>query len=163
MTLAATLRVTTPTEREIEITRVFDAPRHLVFDCWTKPELLRRWLYGPDGWVWTHCEIDLRVGGVYRFAWQKPGADEMEMVGVYREITRPERIVSTQVFVPDWTGGEAVSTLVLSEIGGRTTVTNSILYSSREARDMALQSGMEEGMAAGYDRMAHVLASLSAR
>jgi len=158
---AGSLQVTTPTEREIVIRRVFDAPRRLVFDAHTRPELLKRWLFGPDGWSLAVCEIDLRVGGRYRYVWhrERDGTD-MGMGGVYREIVVPERIVATERFDESWYPGEAVGTVVLVEEGGRTTLTQTILYESREARDIALKSGMNEGVAASYDRLAGVLASL---
>jgi uncharacterized protein YndB with AHSA1/START domain len=153
-----TLHVTTPSDREIVMTRVFDAPRSLVFDAYTKPELLRRWLLGPPGWTMVVCDIDLRVGGAYRFVWRGLDGTEMGMGGVHREIVPPERIVTTALFDEDWTGGETLNTLVLTEHDGKTTLTNTVLYSSREARDNALRTGMEQGMAAGYDRLAELLA-----
>jgi uncharacterized protein YndB with AHSA1/START domain len=154
----ANLQVTTPSDREIVMTRVFNAPRTLVFDCWTKPELVKRWLTGPEGWFFTVCEIDLRVGGAYRWVWRnQQDGTEMGMGGVYREIAAPERIVNTQLFDQDWTGGETVGTLILTEKDGRTTVTNAVLYSSKEARDGALRSGMEQGVAAGYARLDKLL------
>ncbi len=154
------LKVTTPTEREIVMTRVFDAPRSLVFDAYTKPELLRRWLLGPPGWSMVVCEIDLRVGGAYRYVWRNADGTEMGMGGVHREIVPPERIVITALFDQDWTGGETLNTLLLTEQDGKTTLTNTVLYSSREARDNALRTGMEQGMAAGYDRLAELLAEI---
>ncbi len=162
MKSAGGLQVTTPSDRAIEMTRVFDAPRSLVFDAWTKPELVQRWLLGPPGWTMPVCEIDLRVGGRYRFVWRGPDGTEMGMGGEYREIARPERIVTTELFDQDWTGGETVGTLLLVERDGKTTVTNTILYSSQEARDAALKTGMAEGVAAGYDRLDDLLASLAA-
>ena len=157
----STLQVTTPREREVVLTRVFAAPRRLVFDAWTKPDLVRRWLLGPPGWTMPVCEIDLRVGGAYRFVWRGPDGTEMGMGGVHREITVPERIVTTQLFDQDWTGGETVGTLVLVERDGMTTVTNTVLYASREARDAALETGMADGVAAGYARLDVLLAATS--
>jgi len=156
------MKVTTPTDREILVTRVFDAPRTLVFDAHTKPELVKRWLTGPPGWTMPVCEIDLSVGGRYRYVWRGPNGEEMGMGGIHREIVQPERIVATQLFDQDWTGGETVGTLVLTEQGGKTTLTNTILYSSREARDGALKTPMEQGMAAGYNSLDGLLVSLSA-
>lgn len=153
------LEVTTPSDREIRMTRVFAAPRHLVFDCWTKPELLKRWLTGPDGWSFVVCEVDLRVGGAYRFVWRGPDGTDMGMGGVYREVVPPERIAQTEKFDMDWTGGEAVSTLVLTEHDGRTTATTTVLYASKEGRDGALASGMEHGVAASYDRLETMLSA----
>jgi uncharacterized protein YndB with AHSA1/START domain len=155
------LIVTTPTDREIVMTRVFVAPRKLVFDAWTKPELVRRWLLGPPGWTMPVCEIDLRVGGAYRFEWLGQDGTVMGMGGVYREIVVPERIVNTQLFDQDWTGGETLGTLLLTEQGGKTTLTNKVLYSSREARDGVLRTRMAEGVEAGYARLDEMLASKS--
>lgn len=162
MSQTGTLKVTTPTDREIVVTRTFDAPRHLVFDCMTKPELVRRWLLGPPGWTMQVCEIDLRVGGRYRYVWRKTNGKEMGMGGVYREIVRPERIATAELFDEDGAGGETLVTAVLTEDGGTTTLTTTVLYSSKEARDGALGSGMTEGMSAGYDLLEELMASLAA-
>ena len=160
MTNLETLKLTTKDDREIVMTRDFNAPRRLVFDAFTKPELVKRWLLGPPGWSMPVCEIDLKVGGVYRYVWRRDSdGSEMGMGGVYREIVLQERIVSTEVFDKAWYPGEAVGTLVLSERGGKTTVTQTVLYQSREARDGILKSGMESGVAASYDRLAQLLAS----
>ncbi len=153
------LKVTTPTDREIRLTRVFDAPRELVFEALTNPELLKRWFLGPPGWSLEICEVDLQIGGTYRYVWRGPDGIMMGMGGVHREIVSPERIVCTQLFDEDWTGGEAVGTLVLTEQNGKTTLTNTILYTSQEARDAVLKTPMEHGVAAGYDRLAAMLAS----
>jgi len=155
-----TLKVTTPSDREIVVTRVFDAPRTLVFDCMCKPELVKRWLLGPPGWTMPVCEIDFKVGGRYRYVWRGPDGSEMGMGGVYREIVPPDRIVQSELFDQDWTGGETLATALLNEEASRTTLTITILYSSKEARDGALRTGMTEGMAAGYDRLADLLASI---
>ena len=154
-----TLKVTTPTEREIALTRVFDAPRHLVFEAYTKPELVQRWLGVHAGWSWAVCEIDLRVGGAYRYVWRGPDGAEMGMGGVYREVVAPERIVATEKFDQSWYPGEAMSTMALVEQGGRTTLTLTVRYESREARDAVLKSPMESGVAAGFDKLEELLAS----
>ena len=155
------LIVTTPTDREIVMTRVFAAPRKLVFDAWTKPELVRRWLLGPPGWTMPVCEIDLRVGGAYRFEWLGQDGTVMGMGGLYREIVIPERIVNTQLFDQDWTGGETLGTLLLTEQGGKTTLTNKVMYSSREARDASLRTRMAEGVEAGYARLDELLPTIA--
>jgi uncharacterized protein YndB with AHSA1/START domain len=155
------LIVTTPSDREIAMTRVFAAPRNLVFDAWTKPDLVRRWLLGPPGWTMPVCEIDLRIGGAYRFEWLGQDGTRMGMGGVYREIVIPERIVNTQLFDVDWTGGETLGTLLLTEHAGKTTLTNSVLYSSREARDAALRTPMAEGVEAGYARLDEILPTIA--
>jgi uncharacterized protein YndB with AHSA1/START domain len=160
----AALKVTAPSDREIAMTRAFDAPRRLVFDALTKPGLIKRWLLGPPGWSMPVCEIDLRVGGTYRYVWRRDrDGTEMGMGGVYREIVAPERLVATERFDESWYPGEAVGTTVLLEQGGRTLLTQTMLYESREARDAVLASPMESGVAASYDRLAELLASPEAR
>jgi len=156
---SGTLKVTTPTDREVVMTRVFDAPRQLVFEAWTKPELLKRWLYGPDDWALAVCKIDLKVGGTVRFEWRHSNSGEhMGMSGVYREIVPPERLVYTEVWDEDWTGGQVVVTMTFVEAAGKTTMTQKVLYSSQAARDAALKTGMEHGAATSYDRLAEMLA-----
>jgi uncharacterized protein YndB with AHSA1/START domain len=155
------LKVTTPSDREIAMTRVFDAPRGMVFDAWTKPELLKRWLGVFGGWTFAICEVDLRVGGAYRYVWRGKDGHEMGMGGVFREIVRPERIVATEKFDELWYPGEAVDTTIFVENGGKTTVTTTVRYESKEARDGVLASPMEGGVAKSYDGLAEVLASLS--
>jgi len=154
-----TLKVMTPTDREIVITRSFNAPRQLVWDTMSKPELLKRWLFGPPGWEMTVCEEDARVGGKFRWEWKGPEGVGMVMTGVYREIIAPERAVRTEMFetgcIPQ--GGEQLATMVLTEHGEKTTMTLTVLYPSNEARDGAAASGMEHGMAAGYDRLDEIL------
>jgi uncharacterized protein YndB with AHSA1/START domain len=152
------LTVTTPTDREILMTRVFDAPRDLVFDVWTKPEHLPHWLLGPEGWTMPVCEVDLRPGGAWHFVWRRADGTEMEMRGVYREVAPPERVVSTESWGGDWP--ETLNTLVLSEENGKTTLTNTVLYPSKEARDAALKTGMKDGVIASFDRVAALLALL---
>jgi uncharacterized protein YndB with AHSA1/START domain len=157
----AKLRVVPKSDREIQITRDFNAPRKLVFDAYTKPELVRKWLFGPPGWTFDVCEIDLRVGGKYRYVWRKGPDIAMGMGGVYREITAPERIVSTEKFDEAWYPGEAVGTVVMIENGGKTLVTTTILYESKDARDAVLKSPMEGGLRAGFDRLAELVESLA--
>jgi uncharacterized protein YndB with AHSA1/START domain len=150
--------ITTPNELEITMTRAFNAARELVFDCWTKPELLKRWMLGFDGTTFVVCEIDLRVGGTYRYVWRNPDGSTMGMKGTYREVLIPARIINTQRFDQDWTGGETIGTLLFTERNNITTTINTVRYASKEARDAALQSGMEHGMSAGYDRLEELLA-----
>ena len=158
MNTPGNLKLTTRGDREIVITRAFDAPRKLVFDAFTKPELVKQWLLGPDGWSMPVCEIDLKVGGKYRYVWRRDkDGTEMGMGGVYREIVAPKRIVATEKFDQSWYPGEAVGTFVLAEQAGKTTLTETILYESREARDGVLKSGMEKGIVASYDRLASLL------
>ena len=148
--MSGKLTVDTPDDLKIVITRAFDAPRDLVFDCVTTPDLVKRWMTGPPGWTMPVCEIDLRVGGKYRYVWRNAEGQDMGMGGIYREISRPERIVSSELFDEDWTGGETVATMTLTEHDGRTILTTTVVYSSTAARDAALRSGMTEGMEMGY-------------
>src|SRR6267378_1781568 len=155
------LQITTPSDRELAMTRVFDAPRRLVFDALTKPELVKQWLLGPPGWTMPVCEIDLRVGGQYRYVWRRESSGkEMGMGGVYREIVPQERLVCTELFDEAWYPGEALVTTTLVEQGGRTTLTSTMLYVSQETRDAVLKSGMERGVVASYDRLEELLASI---
>jgi uncharacterized protein YndB with AHSA1/START domain len=153
-----TLQVTTPSDREILMTRVFEAPRHLVFEAMTRADLLKRW-FGPHGWSLVVCEVDLRVGGKWRYVLRGPEGREMGMSGVYQEITPPERFVSTEAF--DDYPGESLNTLSFTEEGGKTIFTCRVLAPSKEIRDAVIASGMEHGAAETYDRLADYLASAS--
>ena len=142
--------VTTPSDREVRVTRVFDAPRTLVFDCHTEPALVQRWMLGPPGWSMPVCEIDLRVGGQYRHVWRNTAdGSEFGFTGEYREIDSPGRLVT----IERHEGEEALCTLTLTEQDGRTTLTQTIRFATPEARDRALQTGMTDGMGASYDRL----------
>lgn len=156
--MSATLNVTTPTERELVMTRVFNAPRQLVFDALTKPELLRRW-YGPVGWSMVVCEIDLRVDGAWRFVSRRPDGKQIGQRGVYREIVAPERLVNTESW-EDWNPGALLVTTILVEHAGTTTLTMTSLFPSQEVRDMLIKSGMTSGAAETYDKLAACLASM---
>jgi uncharacterized protein YndB with AHSA1/START domain len=154
------LEITTPSDREIAMTRVFDAPRQLVFDAHTKPELVRRWLGFRAGWTMPVCEIDLRVGGSYRYVWEKnDGTYRMGMGGVYREIVAPERIVNTEKFDDAWYPGDAIDTLTLVERNGKTTLTMTVKYASKEARDGVIKSPAASGVAESFDNLEALLAS----
>lgn len=159
--MSGELRIVPLSDREIKITRDFKAPRKLVWDAYTRPELVKQWLYGPPGWSFDVCEIDLRVGGRYRYVWRKGAEVVMGMGGVYREIRVPERIVSTEKFDEAWYPGEAVGTVVMTESGGATLVTTTVRYESKEIRDGVLKSPMESGLKAGYDRLAELVESLA--
>ena len=154
------LKVTTRGDREVVMTRDFNAPRQLVFDAFTKPDLIRRWLLGPPGWSLASCDMDLRVGGKWRFVWRDNAkGQDMGMGGVFKEIDKPSRVVHTEQFegAPD----ESIETKEFAEKSGRTTFTQVTLYASREARDATL-SGMEDGgMDATFDRLDELLASMS--
>jgi len=151
-----TLKVTTPSDREVMMTRVFDAPRSLVFEAFSKPELLKRW-FGPRGWSLETCEVDFRVGGGFRFVLRGPDGKTMGMRGEYREIAPPERSVHMESF--DDYPGESQVTAVFTEEGGRTTLRATVLYASKEVRDIVLASGMDHGAAECYDRLAEILAA----
>jgi uncharacterized protein YndB with AHSA1/START domain len=155
---AGTTSFTTPSDREIVMTRVFDAPRRLVFDAFTNPKHLPHWMLGPEGWTMPVCEIDLRPGGRWRFGWRNESGAEMEMNGVYREITPPERLVNTESWGGDFP--ETVNTLVLTEKAGKTTMTHTVLYPSKAARDAALKTGMKEGAARSFDLLADYVRTL---
>jgi len=151
-----TLKVTAPTEREIRMIRVFQAPRDLVFRAFSEPRWLKRW-FGPRGWSLETCQIDFRVGGAWRFVLAGPGGERMGMSGVYLEISAPARTVHTESY--DDFPGESIVTTTLEEEGDTTLLTASILYPSREVRDAVLQSGMEHGAAETYDKLAELLQS----
>ena len=152
------LKLTTPDDLKIVFTREFNASRELVWDAHTKPELLKRWFLGPDGWTMPVCEIDLRVGGAMRYVWQNGEGREMGVGGVFLEVIPVSRLAWTEKFDEAWYPGEGVNEMVLEDLGGRTLMTFTNRYESKEARDIALKSGMDEGMAAGYDNLERVLA-----
>lgn len=143
---------TTPSDREVVATRRFDAPRQLVWDCFTKPEHIQKWLLGPDGWTMPVCEVDLRKGGKWHWVWQTSANGEMmEMHGVYLEVTPPERLVNTENWGEPWP--ESTQTQVFTEEGGTTLTVATVLYPSKEARDKAIETGMEDGWGRSYERL----------
>jgi uncharacterized protein YndB with AHSA1/START domain len=150
------LSITLPSDREIRITRSFAAPAELVFDCWTIPALIRRWL-GPADWVFVTCEFDARVGGKWRFVTRGPDGFEMGSSGEVLEITRPDWIKMTELYDMDWTGGETIVTNTITETDGVTTSVVTVLYSSKEARDGARATPMAEGMEMGFKRLDDLL------
>ncbi len=166
--MTAPLDVTTPSDCEIRIVRVFDAPRQLIFDCHTKPELVSRWLLGPPGWSMPICEVDLRIGGRYRYVWRNDASGaEFGSVGEHREIDGPARLVTTERMVlaaappptePTDGPDASLNTLELSEAGGRTTLMLTMRYPSKEVRDMVAQTGMADGVGMSYARLDGVLA-----
>ena len=148
----------TPSDREIVATRVFDAPRRLVWDAHVKPEHVSKWLLGPDGWTMPVCEIDLRPGGEWHYVWRKDdGSNEFGMRGVYREVVPQERLVLTEAWGAEWP--ETLNTYVFAEENGRTTVTVTVLYASKEARDAAIGTGMESGWARSNERLDEYLST----
>jgi serine phosphatase RsbU (regulator of sigma subunit) len=153
MRYTGTLKVTTPSEREIRLTREFDAPRRLIFQALSKPALIRRW-WGFQSLVMTVCEVDFRVGGSWRFVLRDPGGQEHPFKGVYKEIVAPERIIQTFVYDVDGIRDHpAIETLTLEEQDGRTVFTSTVLHESKEARDGHLASGMEPGATESYNRL----------
>lgn len=158
---SAAMALTLLSDREFVLTRVFNAPRRRVFEAWTKPEHVRRW-YGCGAFTLTVCEIDLRVGGAYRYTMRAPDGVDHTMQGVYREITPPGRLVYTEQYVtPGSTSNEALVTVILAEHDGMTTLTSTVLHQSRADRDGHLNSGMESGAAETYDRLADHLATMA--
>lgn len=165
---AAGLKVTTPTDLEIVMTRSFAAPRQLVWDAMTRPELVQRWMFAPPGWTWAKCEMDVHVGGKFHWAWNGPdGQLGLTITGEHRVVDAPNKIVHTELMQmgsgpdgdpmgPPW---ELLATLELSESAGKTYLKMSLLFPTKEGRDGALASGMEHGVAAGYDALERMLAS----
>jgi uncharacterized protein YndB with AHSA1/START domain len=161
VTSSGTATVTLPTDTQILITREFDAPRHLVFEAWTNPELVRRWWHANRGTL-THAEIDLRVGGTWRYVAVTDDGFEVGFHGEYREIVPNERIVSTEAYegAPDPDENATVNTLTLTEVDGRTTLTVLVEAPSKVVRDAIIDSGMEAGMQDAMDLLEEVAVSL---
>jgi len=161
MTSSGTATVTLPTDEQILITREFDAPKHLVYKAWTTPELVKRWWSADRGEV-TLAEIDLRVGGMWRYVMVATGELEVGFHGEYREIIPNERIVTTEVFegIPGVPGGEAMNTLTFTEVDGRTTLEILAEHTDKETRDMVINTGMEAGMQEAMDHLEQVAVSL---
>jgi uncharacterized protein YndB with AHSA1/START domain len=154
-----TLKLATPSDREIAMIRTFDAPPSRVFDAFTRPELVKQWLGVRRGWTLPVCEIDLRPGGAYRYVWRGPDRAEMGMGGVFKEIDGPHRIVCTERFDHPWYEGDGLNTTTFVEDGGRTTVTMALRYQSKEVRDAVLRSPMESGVAESLDLLEQQLRS----
>jgi uncharacterized protein YndB with AHSA1/START domain len=159
MATSGTATVTLPTDEQIQITRVFAAPKHLVYRAWTTPELVRRWWNANRGEV-TLADIDLRVGGTWRYVMVTPDGFDVAFHGEFREIVPTERIVSTEVYegMPE---AEALNTVTFTEIDGRTTLTILVQHASKEHRDAHIESGMEAGMQDALDLLEQVAISLS--
>ena len=158
---SGTAQVTLPTDTQILITREFDAPKHLVYKAWTTPELVRQWWTAKRGSM-TVCEIDLRVGGAWRYAMVADGGFEVGFHGEYREIVPNERLVSTEAYegIPDADAHASLNTLTLSEADGRTMLTVLVEHPTKEGRDMHVESGMEAGMQDAMDLLEEVASSL---
>jgi uncharacterized protein YndB with AHSA1/START domain len=162
MSSSGTATVTLPTDEEILITREFDAPKHLVYKAYTTPELVKRWWSGQRGEM-TIAEIDLRVGGMWRYVMIASGGHEVAFHGEYREIVPNERIVNTEVYegIPDADDDPALNIVTFEEVDGRTTLRLLTQVSSKEVRDMIIDSGMEGGMQEGMDLLEQVAVSLA--
>ena len=156
-------QVSTPSDREIRLTRLFDAPRALVFEAMTRPEHVARW-WGclGEGYSVPVCEIDLRPGGAWRFVNRTPGGEEVEFYGEYREVSPPDRLVFTEIFAPFPDSGSVV-TAVYTEEAGKTRLTVTARYPSLEVRDLVIGSGMEKGAGISYDRLEDLVAGLQGR
>jgi len=144
--------VATPSERAIVLTRSFDAPPRLVFAAFTRPELLTRW-YGARGWHLVSCEVDLRVGGAYRFVSEGPGGERMAQAGVYRAVEPAARLVLTEMFDDQSYPGETVVTHEFAERAGHTDLTTTLLYATAEGRDRVLRYPMACGVGESFDRL----------
>jgi uncharacterized protein YndB with AHSA1/START domain len=153
--------VTLPTDEQILITREFDAPKELVYKAWTTPELVKRWWHANRGEV-TLAEIDLRVGGTWRYVSKTPDGFEVAFHGEYRELVPNERIVSTEAYegIPDADANATLNTLTLTEADGRTTLSVLVQAPSKETRDAIIDSGMEAGMQDAMDLLEQVAISL---
>jgi uncharacterized protein YndB with AHSA1/START domain len=160
-------QVTLSSEREVKVTRAFKAPRTLVWRAYTEPALVQRWMLGPPGWTMPVCEMDLRVGGKYRWRWRsEDGQGEFGFHGEFRELEAGARIVHTEIYDPGNTGesmggGEAIIKVTFAEQNGITTVTTEMDFGSKEARDAAVATGMTDGMEMGYQLLDRLLAEQS--
>ena len=153
--------VTLPNDCDVVVVRKFNAPRALVYDAWTDPKLVARWLLGPPGWSMPVCEMDVRVGGTFRWRWRNEKGAEFGFSGEFREVVRPSRLVHTEIYDPGDVGGEmgeALVTAVLTEKAGVTTHAMTIRYASQQVRDAALKTGMTDGMEMSFVKLDALLA-----
>jgi uncharacterized protein YndB with AHSA1/START domain len=160
MMTKAEVKLTTRGDRELVMTRAFEAPRKLVFEAFSKQEYVQRWLLGPEGWTMPVCEIDFKVGGRWHYVWKK-GSEEMRARGSFKEIKAPERIVHSERFDDPWFEGESIVTTSFIEKDGRTTVEMVMAFDSQETRDGVLKSGMETGVETSYKRLDTILTESS--
>ncbi|MBI3791751.1 MAG: SRPBCC family protein [Gemmatimonadetes bacterium] len=152
------LMVETQGDRELVLTRKFNAPRRLVWQAWTDPAHLPHWLTGPDGWTMPICEMDLRPGGAWRYVYEKPGTPGMTLSGSIVEVVPPSRLVTTERWGPEWP--ETVNTLVLTEADGVTTAVQTVRWATPKHRDEAMKTGMTKGVEASFQRLEAVLAGM---
>ena len=148
----------TPTDTQVVITRVVDAPRHIVYQAYTVPRHLQQWMLGPEGWTMPVCEMDLRTGGSWRYVWRKSDGAEMDMGGLIKEVVTNQRLVTTEKWGPEWP--ETVNMVEFTESDGQTTITLTVTYPSREARDAALKTGMKDGMEPSFARLDKLVRTL---
>ena len=160
MSTKSDFNVETRGERDMVITRSFAAPRALVFKALTTPALLKRWLGAMEGWTFPECTMDARVGGTYRYVWHGPKGEVMGMGGVIREFKAPERIVATEKWDDPWYPGEAITAYDLVERNGRTALTLTVTYDTRQVRDDVVKADVTTGVAASYDVLEQVLSTL---
>lgn len=154
-----TLQLSTPSDCELRMRRMFAASRNRVFAAFTKPELLKRWFIGKPGGTLAVCQVATKAGDSFRYVWRDPDGSEMGMSGVCLEMKRPERLVATEQFDQQWYPGRATGMITLTEEGGITTLTQTIRYESQAARDMVLQTQIEHAVALGYERLSELLKS----
>lgn len=155
--------VSLPSDHEVRVTREFDAPRHLVYRAYTEPRLVQRWLLGPPGWTMPVCEMDVRVGGKYRWRWRSDAdGSEFGFHGEFLEVSPPRRIVHTEFYDPGDVGGDmgdgALITVTFTEKDGVTTMTSLMDFKTKAARDSAMSTGMTDGMEQSYQLLDRVLA-----
>lgn len=148
-------------DRELIITREFNAPRELVWEAWTSAEHIPNWMLGPEGWSMPKCELDLRVGGAWHFVWRNANGKEMEMHGRYIEIKPPESVSTTESWGGDWP--ETINNFIFTEQSGKTTITLIVHYPSKQARDTAMQTGMTKGLEMSFQRLEALLCTLAGR
>jgi uncharacterized protein YndB with AHSA1/START domain len=160
-------QVTLPSDREVKVTRSFKAPRALVYQAYTQPELVRRWLLGPPGWSMPVCEMDVRVGGKYQWRWRNDqDGSEFGFSGTFREVQPPSKLVHSEAYEPGTVGGsfpgnDALVTVTFTEEGGITTLTSLIDFGSKEARDGAIATGMTDGMEQSYQLLDRLLGEIA--
>jgi uncharacterized protein YndB with AHSA1/START domain len=145
-------------DTQVKFVRVVNAPRHLVWEAYTRPEHLQKWLLGPEGWTMPICEMDQRAGGKWRYGWRKADGTEMIMGGLIKEYVPTERLSTTEKWGPEWP--ETLNTVTFTEANGQTTITTTVTYPSKDARDAALKTGMRDGMEPSFARLDTVLETL---